>query len=219
MGRKIAYLRVSTEEQADSGLGLEAQLQSITETFGEPDLIFSDEGVSGAKPHHKREGLMQTLATLKKGDKLLVRDVSRLSRSFDLTFYLRYRIRQEFKAELLDVEGKLTGNEIELQIEAMLAEQARQRIQKDTKAALARKRASGYKTGGDVPYGFTADSEGKLTACTKEQKVLNTISFLRSNAWTVKSICSHLESANIPTKTGGKVWHPTQVNRLLKCVI
>ncbi len=48
MSQVIVYLRVSTDEQAQSGLGLEAQLAAC-EVIAAPDQVFSDDGYSGAK--------------------------------------------------------------------------------------------------------------------------------------------------------------------------
>ncbi len=58
--RAIAYIRVSTNEQADSGLGLESQAERIRAycTMRKLDLVelVSDPGVSGGKPLASREG-------------------------------------------------------------------------------------------------------------------------------------------------------------------
>ncbi len=65
----IGYIRCSTHEQADSGLGLDAQNQRIRAycTLKDLDLtdIITDAGVSGGKPLAKREGGQRLLATLK----------------------------------------------------------------------------------------------------------------------------------------------------------
>ena len=59
MSASIAYLRVSTDEQANSGLGLDAQLDAIIAAVGQPDAIYRDEGYSGSNP--KRPALRVVL--------------------------------------------------------------------------------------------------------------------------------------------------------------
>ena len=65
MRTAFGYIRVSTDEQADSGLGLEAQRQRIRHYCEAKGLrlaeIYEDSGLSGGKP----------LATRKAGGKLL----------------------------------------------------------------------------------------------------------------------------------------------------
>jgi DNA invertase Pin-like site-specific DNA recombinase len=58
--KAIGYTRVSTVEQADSGLGLEAQAERIKAYCALKGLylaeIITDAGVSGGKPLAQREG-------------------------------------------------------------------------------------------------------------------------------------------------------------------
>jgi hypothetical protein len=65
MPRALGYVRVSSEEQADSGLGLDAQRQRVRAYCELHDLelatVFDDPGVSGGKP----------LATRPAGSRLL----------------------------------------------------------------------------------------------------------------------------------------------------
>lgn len=214
--RLIAYVRVSTQEQADSGLGIEAQLADIEETFGTPDLVFADEGVSGAGLPKKRKGLAEAMETLKRGDRFVMRDVSRLSRWFDLTFWLKMELEQFKKVTLMDCQGDLQGDQIVLQAKAMAAAQTRESIQRDTKQALQRKKAKGEKTGGTVPYGFDVDAQGRLTPNESEQEVLEAIKELRSRGWTLQAICDEMEARGVTTKTGKTSWKPMVVSRLLK---
>ena len=63
--RAIGYTRCSTNEQADSGLGLESQSERIRAycTMRSLDLLdlICDPGVSGGKPLSKRDGGMRLL--------------------------------------------------------------------------------------------------------------------------------------------------------------
>ena len=77
----IAYLRVSTEDQS---IGLDAQkfaCETYCQKLGHKlDEVFSDEGLSGGLSFDKRPGILDALASLEKGDILLVAKRDRLSR-------------------------------------------------------------------------------------------------------------------------------------------
>jgi len=82
--RFIAYLRVSTDEQTESGAGLAAQTDAcrqhaqrcVAELIGP----FADEGVGGASALDKRPQLLGALAELSRGHVLLVAKRDRLGR-------------------------------------------------------------------------------------------------------------------------------------------
>ena len=80
----ICYIRVSSEEQAESGLGLEAQRQRITAYCTMKGLrlaeVFEDPGISGGKPLASRPAGSKLLAAAKKGKVLVI--VSKLDRLF-----------------------------------------------------------------------------------------------------------------------------------------
>ena len=84
------YLRVSTQEQADSGLGLAAQAARCTGVCaakGWPDaIIFKDDGISGTLGPEKRPGLQMMLAAIDAGtvNAVIVLDLSRLGRNVQL---------------------------------------------------------------------------------------------------------------------------------------
>jgi DNA invertase Pin-like site-specific DNA recombinase len=79
----VAYLRVSTDEQAESRAGLEAQLHAITRHCERHGLTlagtFSDEGVSGAAQLDKRPGLLDAVNAVTRGAVLLVSKRDRLA--------------------------------------------------------------------------------------------------------------------------------------------
>ncbi|HEX3733775.1 MAG TPA: recombinase family protein [Solirubrobacterales bacterium] len=84
-GAVVAYRRVSTREQADSGLGLAAQrkrLQAEAERRGWADVRWvTDEAVSGSVDAAQRPGLGPALEAMRPGDVLAMSKLDRLSRS------------------------------------------------------------------------------------------------------------------------------------------
>src|SRR5262245_9512662 len=84
MNDAIAYIRVSSEEQADSGLGLEAQRQRIAAYCDPKGLrlaeVFDDPGISGGKPLACRPAGSKLLASAKKSKAIVI--VAKLDRLF-----------------------------------------------------------------------------------------------------------------------------------------
>ena len=79
-----AYLRVSTDQQVESGAGLAAQ-QTACEAWAEKhsaklEQIFVEEGISGSTGLDKRPALLQAISVLSRGDVLLVAKRDRLGR-------------------------------------------------------------------------------------------------------------------------------------------
>jgi hypothetical protein len=84
MNDAIGYIRVSSEEQAESGLGLEAQRQRIAAYCTMKGLrlaeVFEDPGISAGKPLASRPAGSRLLATARKGKAVVV--VAKLERLF-----------------------------------------------------------------------------------------------------------------------------------------
>src|SRR4051794_29844338 len=82
--RAFGYLRVSTDQQADSGLGLEAQRGAVLKTAERLDLpltdVFTDAGLSGALDLEDRPSLFAAVQALKRGDVLIVAKRDRIGR-------------------------------------------------------------------------------------------------------------------------------------------
>src|SRR5687767_6546822 len=82
--RAVGYRRVSTQDQADSGLGLDAQQTIIATTAKRLNLsvvtTFTDAGFSGSLGLERRPGLADALNALQRGDVLLVAKRDRIAR-------------------------------------------------------------------------------------------------------------------------------------------
>ena len=80
----ISYCRVSTDAQAKSGAGLDAQKAAIESYAAANGLnitaAFVDAGVSGAAPIAQRVGLVAAVAAITKGTVLLIAKRDRLGR-------------------------------------------------------------------------------------------------------------------------------------------
>ena len=152
----IAYIRVSTDEQARSGLGLDAQLDAITKAVGIVQSVYRDEGYSGSNP--KRPALHQALNALDKGDILAVAKRDRLSRDMMLALWIEKEAKRR-GASIVSAAGEGTESEeptavLMRRIVDAFAEYEKNIIGARTAAALEQKRERGEKTGGNVPFGY-----------------------------------------------------------------
>lgn len=101
-----AYYRVSTTTQAEQN-GIEMQVAEVSKYCEENNIIltssFSDEGISGTRAD--REGLNDLLATLEKGDKVIVQNTSRLWRNDSVKVMVHHEIKK-CGADIISVEQK-----------------------------------------------------------------------------------------------------------------
>jgi site-specific DNA recombinase len=212
MKRAIIYLRVSTDEQAKSGLGLDAQLNSAMKKAKELGatqiLTFTDAGVSGSTPIEKRPGLSQALAGIRKGDVLIVAKRDRLSRSLPIAIAIEELLKNR-KATLISANGEGTGEStdnvssvMESRMSQIFSEIERQMIRDRTRAALAVKKSRGERVG-TVPYGYQLSKDGiHLELNPPEQKVIRAIQSLREQGLTFHKIVAKLNHDCIPTRKG-----------------
>jgi DNA invertase Pin-like site-specific DNA recombinase len=147
-GKYISYLRVSTQKQGESGLGLEAQRKAVLDYLngGAWELLEEFVEIESGKSHRNRLGLMKALDACRRyGAKLIISRLDRLSR--EPVFLLSLRdAGVDFTAVDLPNANRMTVG-----VMALVAEQEREAISQRTKAALAAARARGVKLGCPVP--------------------------------------------------------------------
>ena len=213
----IAYLRVSTDEQVQSGLGLDAQLSAMEKAFGKLDAVFRDEGYSGGNAN--RPGLRDALEALGDGDELVVAKRDRLSRDMYLSLWLEKEVKRR-GASIRSAAGEGEGDDptavLMKRIVDSFAEYERGMIGLRTRAALAQKRSRGERCGGQVPYGYRAHPDGlHLVPDGDEQEVLALIRTLREKGQSLRSIGAELERCGVSTKQGRQRWHPQTIKQIL----
>ena len=142
-GRFISYLRVSTEKQARSGLGLEAQRAAVSTYLNGGKHVLLDEYVeveSGKRDD--RPKLHKALKHCKvTGATLIIAKLDRLSRNARFLLEL-----QESRVPFICADMP-EANEMTIQILAVMAQHERKMISQRTKAALAAAKARGVKLG------------------------------------------------------------------------
>lgn len=215
--RYIAYLRVSTAEQADSGLGLDAQEASVREAAAQRGIelvdVVRDAGRTGA--NLKRPGIRRVLRELARGraDGLIVAKLDRVSRSSADTAVLLDWLATEARVDFvaLDVawadtttpQGKLMVG-----LFALLAEWERDLTAMRTRAALRALKAQGK------PIGPGAVSDhGVLARQIRHWRAFGFPGVGR--AATLQEIADRLNADGVPTPRGGKTWRPSSIQTVL----
>lgn len=178
----VAYVRVSTAEQAESGLGLDAQRAAIESWAKRAGVTivtwFADEGVSGSVPVADRPGGSLALMAVKRGAQLVVAKRDRLGRD-GLDVQLVERELQKRGARLVSAAGE--GTEADDPTSVFLrrtldavGELERGMIRARTKAALRVKIERGERFTRHAPTGFRWEGD-RLQADEGEQRVLTAI--------------------------------------------
>lgn len=147
----VIYARVSTSEQGDSKLGLEAQIKECQRyaDIAEKEVVgIFQEVISGkAKLNERTEFGYALLTAQKHGATLVVAKLDRLTRVLDdFSGYLSRRIFGDATPPLVIAE-RPTATEFELNLYATLAQEERRLISRRTKAALAVKKSQGIELG------------------------------------------------------------------------
>lgn len=207
MTEYIVYLRVSTERQQASGLGLEAQREATNKFAStcKSDIIAEYiETESGAK--NNRPQLAKALAHCRKTKAtLLIARLDRLSRSLS------------FVAQLLDANVEIKcadmpeANRLLLQMLAVFSEHERQMIRARTKAALQAAKARGVELGKN---GKVLAAKNKHDAQEFALKIIPHIRMAKELGYnSYRQICRYLNSSNLKTSCFG-IWHPSAVKRI-----
>jgi DNA invertase Pin-like site-specific DNA recombinase len=215
MKQYVTYTRVSTEEQAKSDLGLQAQRRDIEiylttysdvpyEVIGK----FSDQG-SGAD--NSRPEFAKALALVREtGAELLVAKLDRLSRRVSFISTL-----MDDKKVKLRVASMPHADKFQLHIYAALAEQEREFISKRTRAALAEAKARGQKLGGLRPGTLVRAEATKAKANADAKRLMTVIGPLKAAGQNLSQIAMTLDSMGVATSRDGK-WTAMQVKRVLQ---
>ncbi|MCJ2144411.1 MULTISPECIES: recombinase family protein [unclassified Methylobacterium] len=216
-GRFISYLRVSTDRQGRSGLGLEAQRSAVTDFLNGGAWTLIAEVVeieSGA--NSERPELARALALCRAHRATLV--VAKLDRLARDAHFLLGLSKAGVDFVACDMPS---ANRMTVGIMAVVAEEERRMISARTKAALAAAKARGQKLGGFRGRAGTAADTAKARAvrgrnANAQAEALAPI-LIRldpTGAASLRAVAVLLECEGVPTPSGSGKWTPTAVRRL-----
>jgi len=207
-GKFIAYYRVSTAKQGQSGLGLEAQKAAVEAYLngGNWKLIGEFVEVESGKLKNRPQ-LNEALALCKKQKAtLVIAKLDRLARNLHFISGL-----MESRIEFLAVDNP-TANRLTVQILAAVAEEEARAISARTKAALASAKARGIRLGTHGAVLGKANSKSARQTALSLKPIVEAIK--DGGITSVRGIAEELNARKVATPQGGK-WHSTSVYRLL----
>lgn len=217
------YTRVSTSDQATSGLGLADQLERCRAYVRAQALdadaevvVFTDAGVSAKNLDRPELARLMRLVEQKSVKAVVVLKTDRIARrTIDLLrlveMFDRRSVAFASVRERLDT-GTPMGRMV-LTILGAVAQAEREAISERTKSAIATKLRQGFAHGW-TPLGF-ANVHGRLVPDPDEQETVEMMVALRGLGLSLRAIAEELKAAGRVTKRGGS-WGPQNIANVLR---
>lgn len=213
--RAVIYLRVSTEEQAQHGYGLESQedaCRAYCQRHGyEIVAVCRDEGISGTADVADRPGLAQALGLCSAGatDVLVAYAQDRIARRVGLFDQIREKsIRWGTRLETVKEGTDFTTNESLLMgdIFAAFAAEERRRIAARLYGGRRVRSKRDGRGSGPLPFGYVRGAEGIVEVDMAAAPVIRRLFALRAGGQGYQATADTLNAEGCPTPAGGKRW-------------
>lgn len=195
--RGVIYVRVSSNEQAESGYSLETQVEDLRKIAEENGITLiaspiRDEGESGT--NFDREGIKEVFRLASAGEitHLLVDDVDRLGRTTPETLYFIHLLQTECDVEIISSAGRIDTTQIrgliETTMRTLMSDVAvKGRARKATNTRIhrfvqQRQWSTWFHT---IPLGYTEREDGWIETDTEEIEVAEDLfdHFLKSESY------------------------------------
>jgi DNA invertase Pin-like site-specific DNA recombinase len=200
----VGYIRVSTEEQRQSGLSLEAQRAAIRGECQRRGWVLNEifEDIASGKSTNGRHGLKQAIAMCesKRATVLMAASLDRISRStLDFATLAEQARHGGWAINVLDISMDMTTphGEAMATMAMAFAHLERRLISTRTKAAMAQAKTNGVQLGRPV-----------VTTTKTRRRIRG----LRTRGLSWQGITRHLNERGVLTDTGCR-WHPTTVRQ------
>lgn len=220
--RLVSYLRVSTDRQGRSGLGLEAQRNALRAFAEANGFTIAAEHIEvetgkGSDALDRRPELAAALSTARRlRCAVVVAKLDRLSR--DVAFIAGLMAQ---RVPFIVAELGADADPFMLHVYAALAEKERAMISARTKAALAAAKARGQSLGGFRGRAGTADDAAKARAArgrnadAQAEALAPILARLDpTGTASLRAVVAALSAEGVPTPSGRGAWTPTAVARL-----
>lgn len=193
----VAYIRVSTEDQAESGLGMDAQrtrCKALCQVKDWPEPVFYvDDGISGTKPISKRPGLNQLVEDAKAGkiDAVVIPSLDRLGRRLIIVVNLIEQLCFNQHIALVSCKESFDTSSPQgtfvMHMFVAMAQLERDLISERTTDALSERDKRDGEHGGGVPFGYVRAS-GIISIDAQAAKIVRRIFTLHKQEKSLREI-------------------------------
>jgi DNA invertase Pin-like site-specific DNA recombinase len=208
----VAYLRVSTAGQGQSGLGLEAQRQAVNQYVENQGGVIHSEHVEvetgkGANALQKRPKLQEAISKAKKARATLI--VAKLDRLARNVYFISSLMESKVRFVCADMPE---ANQLTLHIMAAMGEYERKMISERTKAALAAAKARGVVLGN--PNIELLNAPRRYDAQAFAEGLRATITAFQAAGLSQRNMVVALNESGVETIRGGH-WSLMQLQRVI----
>ena len=215
----VGLYRVSTAEQGQSGLGLEAQQASVRAFVASQGwtLVAEYSDIASGKDD-RRAGFQAALLRCRQLGAVLV--AARLDRITRRAHTLSQLLEDEISIRAADMPG---ADDLMMRVYAAMAQKERELISERTRAALAAAKARGRVLGGDRGYRPTQSPDAAAAAIARQdaaERAAHRLA-LELERLRAEGIVAHaaiarvLTARGVPTPRGSTAWTHTTVSRVL----
>lgn len=213
----VAYYRVSTRKQGQSGLGLEAQRKAVMDHLRSRDNVIAEFTEVESGKRKDRPALMEAIERARlTNSRLIVAKLDRLARNLHFITTLMEAKVKFVAADMPD------ANNLTVHILAAVAEAEALTISERTKVALAAAKARGRKLGNDgsnlrnqtigLQRSLAARQKGARERAASVNRVI--VEAKAQGASSYAQIARFLNDQSITAPRGGK-WSSTGVKRVM----
>lgn len=218
----IAYYRVSTARQGESGLGLEAQRAKVEALAAErrAEVVAEFIEVESGRKADRPQLAMALAEARRRGAAVAVAKLDRIARDAELVLRLSREAEANGMAgflfcDLPDIDATTAAGRMVLSVMASVAEFEGRRISERTREALQQAKARGVKLGGLRANTITRNDAARERGQANAERLRPVLTALVAQGASLREMADALAKAGTTTKAG-KPLSPSSVKLALE---
>jgi DNA invertase Pin-like site-specific DNA recombinase len=209
-GSFVAYYRVSTDRQGESGLGLEAQRAAVARFTHSASLLSEFQEIESGKRHTNRPQLAAALDQCRRHKATLV--IARLDRLARNVHFISGLMESGVDFVAVDMPQ---ANRLTIHILAAVAEHEREAISQRTKAALGAAKQRGKQLGNPSWQDSIGEARSARNPVPLSPALLTIMQNRRAEGWTLRRIASEMNALGLKTPRGDD-WYASTIRASLR---